>query len=407
LDCHSCGHLIGEDEARFCSRCGAELAAASPVETLDRIAAIDGAVDAFEDGELQRALDVLDEELDRAEEVNDEVALIYLLDVSRQMVAQLEEGEFENLEQLVSDAKDALEAVQRDAVSTRLRAARASFAEGDRAKALELLCRELVDASTADDEATDLVAWRVFALAAEIADGLDGWEALPFEGIRLSAERRLQIASEQVNADQARTLMRDEVEAGEEIEEAEQESVLEPFETPNPWLQKLFEMPAYGTVPSVALGLLREVSPDHDEVLLAAIKVQHGRVRRGYLLATTNWLRWIGTFPTRQDDLWSYDYKLEYRGLSLAKAVIILASGDQFQTWRVRGKPFVEMYNVIQQARVWNTANMDQIAVDAIAGRAAPSAESLAEELRKLSEMHQQGILTAEEFAAAKQKLTA
>jgi hypothetical protein len=198
-----------------------------------------------------------------------------------------------------------------------------------------------------------------------------------------------------------------EADVPERDEEAEQESVLERFDTPNPWLQKLFSMPTYGTVPATAIGLLREVSPDRDERLLAAIKTQHGRMRRGYLLATTKWLRWIGTFPTRQDDLWAYDYKLEYKGASLTKAVITSVSGDQFQTWRTRGKPFVEMYNVIQQAMAWDAAHADQIVVDAALTSATAPSGSLADELQKLAEMHAQGILSPEEFTAAKQKLMA
>ena len=193
---------------------------------------------------------------------------------------------------------------------------------------------------------------------------------------------------------------------GQELEEAEQESVLERFDTPNPWLQKLFNMPNYGTVPAVAVGLLREVSPDSDERLLTAIKAEHGRMRRGYLLATTKWLRWIRTFPGRADDQWGYDYKLEYKGISLTKAVIILGSGDQFQTYRSRAKPFVQMVNVIQQAMMWDADNTEQMVVDAMA-TSAPPPSSLAEELQKLADMHQQGILTPEEFAAAKQKLMA
>jgi hypothetical protein len=40
-------------------------------------------------------------------------------------------------------------------------------------------------------------------------------------------------------------------------------------------------------------------------------------------------------------------------------------SGDQFQTWRTRAKPFVEKYNVIQQAMAWETTHADQMVVDA------------------------------------------
>jgi hypothetical protein len=186
-----------------------------------------------------------------------------------------------------------------------------------------------------------------------------------------------------------------------EADELEQETTVEPFETPNPWLQKLFSMADYGKVPVAAVGLLREVTPDLEERLLAAMKCEHGRLRRGYLLATTKCLRWIRTFPSRADDSWGYDYKLEYKGISLTKAVLILGTGDQFQTYRTRGKPFVGMYNVIQEAMAWEAAHADEMILDAAV--ATPS--SLSDEIQKLAAMHEQGILTAEEFAAAKQKL--
>lgn len=192
----------------------------------------------------------------------------------------------------------------------------------------------------------------------------------------------------------------------QDLEDVEQESVLEPFETPNPFLQKLFTMPNYGAVPVVSLGLLREVSPDLDERLLAAIKSEHGRMRRGYLLATTKWLRWVRTFPSRADDQWGYDYKLEYKGISLTKAVIILGSGDQFQTYRTRAKPFVQMVNVIQQAMMWDADHTEEAVVDAVTMTPPPST-SLAEELRQLAQLHAEGVLSPEEFAAAKQKLMA
>jgi hypothetical protein len=198
--------------------------------------------------------------------------------------------------------------------------------------------------------------------------------------------------------------MSSEVELPEQDEEdAERESVLEPFETPNPWLQKLFSMPNYGAVPTVAIGLLREVSPDRGERLLAGVKCEHGRMRRGYLLATTKCLRWIRTFPGRAEDSWGYDYKLDNKGISLTKAVLILGTGDQFQTYRTRAKPFAAMYKVIQEAMAWEATHTNEIVLDAVT---TPPA-SLAEDLRELVALHREGLLTPEEFAAAKQKLMA
>jgi hypothetical protein len=183
--------------------------------------------------------------------------------------------------------------------------------------------------------------------------------------------------------------------------DSEPQSVVEPFETLNPWLQRLFNMPSYGKVPAEALGLLREVSPDPDERLLAAVKCEHGRMRRGYLLATTKCVRWIRTFPGRGEDAWGYEYKLDYEGLGITKAVLVLGTGDLFQTYRARAKPFAEMYKVIQEAMAWEAAHADEMIRNAVTAQPP----SLAEELRELAAMHQQGILSAEEFAAAKLKL--
>jgi tetratricopeptide (TPR) repeat protein len=361
MECHACGHSSADEGARFCSQCGTELV--EPAGEVDAIAAIDDAVEAFEAGELQRALDALDEQLDRAETGRDEVTLIYLLDVSRQMVQQLDEGEFENLEQLVSDAKEALRSVQSGKLPPSLELARTRFAEGDYPAALELLNRELAEAPANDEETEGLVVWRIFAVAADMVDVLDTARA-SFEEVRAAAAHRLGAVDELVDSETAES---EEFQALDEIEEDEWESVLEPFETPNPWLQKLFAMSTYGRVPTTATSLLREVSPDSEERLLAAIKVMHGQLRSGYLLATTKWLRWIGTFPTRQDDLWSYEYKLEYKGmgLGLTRGVIILASGDQFQTWSVRGKRFMQMYSIIQQAMAWQASHTGESVVGA------------------------------------------
>jgi hypothetical protein len=401
MECHVCGHSTADAAARFCAHCGSELVFSE--EEFDPIAAINEAVEAFEAGELQSALDILDEQLDSAEEAKDEVTLIYLLDVSRQMVRQLDEGEFENLEQLVSDAKGALRSVQQGALPPPLVLAHERFSEGNHQEAWELLSRVLAEAPTDNEATARLTLWRIFAVTTEMADALDNARA-SFEQLRLSAERRLAPAGELASFEPTEP---DQFEGFDEVDKEEQESVLEPFDTPNPWLQKLFAMPAYGSVPTRALSLLREVSPDHDERLLTAIKVMNGRVRGGYLLATTKWLRWIQIFPMRQEELWSYDYKVEYKGLGLplTMGVIISASGLQFQSWGSRGKQFVQMYSIIQQAMTWDASSTDQKVAAALSKPGSSPPDSLADELRKLSEMHDRGTLTSEEFAAAKQKL--
>jgi hypothetical protein len=63
MECHACGHSTADAAARFCSHCGAELVDSE--DEFDPIAAINEAVEAFEAGELQGALDILDKQLDR------------------------------------------------------------------------------------------------------------------------------------------------------------------------------------------------------------------------------------------------------------------------------------------------------------------------------------------------------
>jgi uncharacterized RDD family membrane protein YckC len=199
-ECPACGHPITDDESRVCSSCGLALAP-SPEQRSESIAAIDEAVNAFEAGDLRRASDILDEELDRAEETADEITLIYLLEVVRQMIAHLDEGTFGDLEDLVADTAEALHGVQEGALPLTLESAREAFARGDRVQAAELLDRELSVHPVADEERARLAVWRVYGVAGDMATGLAEGDASPFEEAKRSAERRLRPAPENATAE--------------------------------------------------------------------------------------------------------------------------------------------------------------------------------------------------------------
>jgi hypothetical protein len=53
------------------------------------------------------------------------------------------------------------------------------------------------------------------------------------------------------------------------------------------------------------------------------------------------------------------------------------------------------------QAAAWDTANT----AETVAEAAAPKTSSLSDELAKLASLHEQGVLSAEEFVAAKARL--
>jgi hypothetical protein len=180
------------------------------------------------------------------------------------------------------------------------------------------------------------------------------------------------------------------------------EGVLEPFETENPFLLRLFAMPEFGDVPRKAPELLQSVSPDAEEQLLAALHLRHGRYRVGYLLLTTAMLRWVQTAPFRDHDYWTYDYALEIEGGPLMGAVIRTPDGKQFQRRWGRAKSFGEMFRLAQQAVAWQHDH--SVTTSAVASKPSGDPDPVAA-LERLAELRQQGLLDDEEFNAAKRKV--
>lgn len=187
-------------------------------------------------------------------------------------------------------------------------------------------------------------------------------------------------------------------------DDEEAEVVLKRFDTPNPWLNRLFQDPEFGRAPAPALQLLREVTPDLDEKLLLGLRTRHGRYQRGYLLATTHVLRWVQTIPSRSNGYWPYDYALELAGGITSGGVLRTMSGDQFQVRYSKAKSFLAAYQVIQQAHIWELSNPP-----ASAPIAAPAASAvhgdLAGQLTSIIAMHSSGSISDEEFTAAKSRL--
>jgi hypothetical protein len=190
-----------------------------------------------------------------------------------------------------------------------------------------------------------------------------------------------------------------------QIEEADAEDddelrVLAPFETENPFLREVFARKDYGQVPARAADLLLLNSPDPDEHLLAAMRTKHGGYRRGYLLITTKCLRWVQTFPYRDSDHWPLEYSLEIQGGPLQGGLIYPAGGRQFQIRWGKAKAFGEIYRLVQQAEEWESSRAFEAAQ-----QPSREARSLAEELERLSELYERGLLDDVEFRTAKARL--
>lgn len=185
----------------------------------------------------------------------------------------------------------------------------------------------------------------------------------------------------------------------DEAKDAEVE--VAPFETDNPWLLRLFQHRAFGRAPAAAATVLREVSADEDEMLFLAIRVRHGMLRTGFLLLTTHGVRWVQTVPIRSNDYWPLAAGIRMSGALGGGGVLHVPTGQQFQGLWTQCRAFVECFQLAQQAAGW--AEQAE-ARDAAPPTPAPVA-GLADEVTRLAELHRAGVLTDDEFAAAKAKL--
>lgn len=189
----------------------------------------------------------------------------------------------------------------------------------------------------------------------------------------------------------------------DESDDDDDDTVLAPFDTENPWLQKVFSLPAYGRVSAQAVELLREISPDLSERIVATLPTRHGRWRRGYLIATTRCLRYIQVLPTRNDDFWDYSYKLEVRGGIGLGGVIETVDGHLFQTRYGKARKFRDLYAAMQHATAWEVENAPQPVV--VQQAQVADGLSLSTEIERLGALLAQGLLTEQEFQAAKRRV--
>lgn len=196
--------------------------------------------------------------------------------------------------------------------------------------------------------------------------------------------------------------------------------ILESFETNNPYLERLFDHELYGQIPQSCLGILSELSSfDPEEKLLGALRVRHGQREAGFLMITTHFLRYVkaGRLFTvlKHDEFWPLSYDIETEG-TLGPGVIRTVTGHQFQIWGMKAKKFRDFYHLAQLAFSWQATEAetqrvalhDAAALATVASVAPASGSgSLAAELASLAELRDQGVLSEDEFAAAKRKLLA
>jgi hypothetical protein len=123
---------------------------------------------------------------------------------------------------------------------------------------------------------------------------------------------------------------------------------MRPFPTRNPYLRRIFEMKEFGRAPGRAIAVYRERVIDPEEKMIAAFKSKHGQYKWGYLVLTTQCLRWFQTLPTRDEDLYGWD------DVSLSGSVVVCQDNWQYQLKGFgAGKKFKALMLVLAQALGW------------------------------------------------------
>jgi len=191
--------------------------------------------------------------------------------------------------------------------------------------------------------------------------------------------------------------------------------VLTPFETNNPYLERLFGHAGFGIFPEGSPQLLAGLSTRAPkEKLIAGLRVNHGMRELGVLMVTTNWLRYVKkgllVTLTAADELWPLDGSLQMvDGIS---SIFRTADGNQFQprsvvpiAARKQAKAFLDVYKLTALAQSHAEQEAEDAERAAHRGAANAGGGSTVEGLKDLVALKESGHLSDEEFAAAKVRL--
>jgi hypothetical protein len=155
-----------------------------------------------------------------------------------------------------------------------------------------------------------------------------------------------------------------------EVHDAAAAIVRTPVPTQNPHLAQAFRMPAYGRVPPNIDELMGRATPDRQEEVLAAVFVTRANYRAGYLIATTRYVRWIGTRPIRSAASHSWG-SLRRRRFTRHSPIIrmlcpAISTGDAVYYIRgyQKGREFIELLKVLDEAFIWEEGQNQRPATD-------------------------------------------
>ena len=169
----------------------------------------------------------------------------------------------------------------------------------------------------------------------------------------------------------------------------------------NPYFDEAKRMPAYGRYDPSVRGFLAEVSLDPAERLISAVKCNHGSGRVGYLAVTSTRVRWLQRLLFKAHDHWPLGTPMVLRGPF--PQLIVLGDGAQFQNRGLRTaafRDFVSLYQTLVEAMRWEDGHAPVEPVPVVLEGAG-----IASELSALDRLRGEGLLSVDEFEAAKSKL--
>jgi hypothetical protein len=173
---------------------------------------------------------------------------------------------------------------------------------------------------------------------------------------------------------------------------------------PNPYIETIERHPGYGRYDAKVPDILRQATLDPDERPISAVKVGHGQGHIGLLILTSQRIRWIEKFPRRTHDHWPLEF-----GVVLHRAfppvLLIPPSGDLFQgrdLFSSSYKLFVALSQLMAESIRWEA---EHAAVEPVPVIIQGASGSLTDELERLAQQVEHGLLTPDEFTAAKQRL--
>jgi hypothetical protein len=196
------------------------------------------------------------------------------------------------------------------------------------------------------------------------------------------------------------------------ISETSNSRVLQPFDTDNPYLQKLFAHPSFGVFPTGCIEQLAGIeNVAGDEQLVTGLRVGHGLMEAGSLMVTTHFMRYAKKgrlSASTKNEFWPLGTGLQVDADLGSPSTLLLETGHQFQVGRIpivsrrQAKGFFDVYKLVAGAGDHINGELHTAALEGMAGSGSTGP---AAEIKELVALRDSGDLSQEEFEAAKARL--